>query len=41
MPKLSDEQKPAVTKVIAPAVLFWFRWAALVTIVTGLIVAYT
>ena len=39
MPKLSDEQKPAVTKVIAPAVLFWFRWAALVTIITGLIVA--
>ena len=27
-------------KVIAPAVLFWFRWAALATIVTGLIVAY-
>ena len=40
MPKLSDEQKPAVTKVIAPAVLFWFRWAALATIITGLIVAY-
>ena len=40
MPKLSDEQKPAITKVIAPAVLFWFRWAALATIVTGLIVAY-
>ena len=40
MPKLSDEQKPAITKVIAPAVLFWFRWAALATIITGLIVAY-
>tara|TARA_Y100000768_G_scaffold91980_1_gene66366 strand:- start:2855 stop:3418 length:564 start_codon:yes stop_codon:yes gene_type:complete len=40
MPKISDEQKPAITKVIAPAVLFWFRWAAVVTIVTGLIVAY-
>ena len=40
MPKLSDEQKPAITKVIAPAVLFWFRWAALSTIITGLIVAY-
>ena len=39
MPKLSDEQKPAVTKVIAPSVLFWFRWAALTTIITGLIVA--
>jgi len=40
MPKIPDEQKPAIGKVIAPAVLFWFRWAALSTIVTGLIVAY-
>ena len=39
MPNLTDEQKPAITKVIAPAVLFWFRWAALSTIITGLIVA--
>ena len=40
MPKITDEQKPAITKIIAPAVLFWFRWAALSTIITGLIVAY-
>tara|TARA_Y100001970_G_scaffold123738_1_gene153413 strand:+ start:129 stop:656 length:528 start_codon:yes stop_codon:yes gene_type:complete len=40
MPKIPDEQKPAIGKVIAPAALFWFRWAALATIVTGLIVAY-
>ena len=40
MPKITDEQKPAITKIIAPAVLFWFRWAAFATIVTGLIVAY-
>jgi len=40
MSKITDEQKPAITKVIAPAALFWFRWAALSTIVTGLIVAY-
>ena len=40
MPKIPDEQKPAITKVIAPAVLFWFRWAAFATIITGLIVAY-
>ncbi len=40
MTKIPDEQKPAIGKVIAPAVLFWFRWAALATIVTGLIVAY-
>ncbi|MEK7246818.1 MAG: urate hydroxylase PuuD, partial [Pseudomonadota bacterium] len=26
-------------KVIAPAALFWFRWAAMATIVTGLILA--
>ena len=39
MPKIPDEQKPAIGKVIAPAVLFWFRWAAFGTIVTGLIVA--
>ena len=40
MPKFTDEQKPAITKIIAPAVLFYFRWAALAIIVTGLIVAY-
>ena len=40
MSKITDEQKPAITKVIAPAALFWFRWAAFATIVTGLIVAY-
>jgi uncharacterized membrane protein len=40
MPKFTDEQKPAITKIIAPAVLFWFRWAAFATILTGLIVAY-
>ena len=38
MPKIPDEQKPAISK-IEPAVLFWFRWAALATIITGLIVA--
>ena len=40
MPNIPDDQKPAISKVIAPAVLFWFRWAALSTIITGLIVAY-
>ena len=40
MPKISDEHKPAVTKVIAPAALFWFRLAAVATIITGLIVAH-
>ena len=39
MPKIPDEHKPAIGKVIAPAVLFWFRWAALATVVTGLLLA--
>jgi uncharacterized membrane protein len=39
MPKIPDEQKPAISKVIAPVALFWFRWAALATVVTGLMVA--
>ena len=40
MAKIPDEQKPAIGKVIAPAALFWFRWAALSTVITGLVVAY-
>ena len=40
MPNIPDEQKPAIGKVIAPAALFWFRWSAFSTIITGLIVAY-
>ena len=40
MPNIPDDQKPAIGKVIAPKALFWFRWAAVATIVTGLIVAY-
>ena len=39
MPKIPDEQKPAIGKVIAPAALFWFRHAAMATIITGLILA--
>ena len=39
MPNIPDDQKPAISKVIAPAALFWFRWAAMATIITGLIVA--
>ena len=40
MPKIPDEQKPAVSKVIAPTALFWFRWGAMSTIVTGLLLAW-
>ncbi|WP_300545462.1 urate hydroxylase PuuD [Maricaulis sp.] len=39
MPNIPDEQKPAIGKVIAPAALFWFRWGAAFTVLTGLIVA--
>jgi uncharacterized membrane protein len=39
MPKIPDEQKPAISKVIAPEALFWFRWAALSTVITGLLLA--
>jgi uncharacterized membrane protein len=39
MPKIPDEQKPAVSKVIAPTALFWFRWGAMATLVTGAILA--
>ena len=39
MAKIPDEQKPAISKVIAPEALFWFRWSALSTVVTGLILA--
>ena len=40
MPKIPDEHKPAIGKVIAPAALFYFRWAALATIVSGLILGW-
>jgi len=40
MPKIPDEQKPAVSKVIAPTALFWFRWGAMATLVTGALLAW-
>ena len=39
MAKIPDEQKPAIGKVIAPAALFYFRWAAAFTVLAGLILA--
>jgi uncharacterized membrane protein len=39
MPNIPDDQKPAIGKVIAPAALWWFRWGAMGTILTGLILA--
>ncbi|HEY1736201.1 MAG TPA: urate hydroxylase PuuD [Methylovirgula sp.] len=40
MPKIPAELKPAVGKFIAPEALFWFRWGAASTVVTGLIVFF-
>jgi uncharacterized membrane protein len=40
MPAVPAELKPGVTKYIAPKALFYFRWGAALTVVTGLIVAY-
>ena len=37
MPNIDEDKRPAITQVIAPAALFWFRWGAMWTIVTGLI----
>ena len=40
MPNIPDEHKPAISKVIAPKALFWFRWAALSTLITGIILGH-
>jgi len=40
MAKIPDEQKPAIGKVIAPAALFYFRWGAALTVLSGLLLAY-
>ncbi|MFM8755398.1 MAG: urate hydroxylase PuuD [Phenylobacterium sp.] len=41
MPEIPAELKPAVSKYIAPEALFWFRWAAVFTWVSGVLLAYT
>src|SRR5579862_3115674 len=40
MPKIPAELKPALGKFITPAALFWFRWAAMATIVFGIVFAW-
>ncbi len=41
MPKIQPvETRTAITKFIAPNVLFWFRYAALATVVTGVLLAW-
>ena len=39
MPTVPAELKPGVSKYIAPKALFWFRWAALATVLLGIGVA--
>ena len=35
VPKIPEEARgPAISKVIAPAALYWFRWGAVATLVT-------
>lgn len=40
MPKVPAELKKGVTGYIAPNVFFFFRWAALFTVLTGLTIAF-
>ena len=40
MPTIPDELKPGVSKHIAPKVLFFFRYGALFTVLTGLAIAF-
>ena len=40
MPSIPDELKPAIGKHIAPEALFWFRWGAMFTLISGLILGY-
>ena len=41
MPKVPAELKPAVSKYIAPSALFYFRWGAVFTVLTGLLLAWS
>ena len=40
MPNIPAELKPGVSKYIAPNALFYFRWGAAFTVLTGLILAW-
>lgn len=40
MPAIAAELKPAISKHIAPSALFFFRWGAALTVLTGLILAH-
>jgi uncharacterized membrane protein len=41
MPKVPAELKPGVSKFIAPKALFYFRWGAAFTVLTGLLLAWS
>ncbi len=41
MPTVPAELKPGVTKYIAPSALFYFRWGAAFTVLTGLLLAWS
>jgi len=41
MPKVPAELKPGVSKYIAPSALFYFRWGAVLTVLTGLLLAWS
>jgi uncharacterized membrane protein len=41
MPSVPAELKPGVTKYIAPKALFYFRWGAAFTVLTGLLLAWS
>jgi uncharacterized membrane protein len=39
MPRIPDELKGGVSRFIAPAALFWFRWGAMATLIFGIALA--
>src|SRR6476619_2776668 len=41
MPNVPAELKPGVTKYIAPSALFYFRWGAAFTVLTGLLLGWS
>jgi uncharacterized membrane protein len=41
MPKIPAELKPGISKYIAPSALFYFRWGAAFTVLTGLLLAWS
>ena len=41
MPAIPAELKPGISKYIAPRALFYFRWGAAFTVLTGLLLAWS